>query len=644
MQWDIAPEILSALIIVIILGNSRRGNAVPTIRDKTFRFCLYYTIFCTALNVLSIQTVYHAASIPLWVNMVVNTAYFALYPPLPLIFILYILLYVFEFTPQEHRSRLRIVIALLFLSMTFYLVIVALNIFTGWIFHFDESHQYFRGPLNRLSLVVASFQITVTLVIIWMERKYLDRSFFEVILWLPFLSLGIITVQFLYPNIVLTGTAITLAILSVYLNFQTRRITIDFLTQYPNRGSFITSINQIRRYNRKALILVVSLDDFKAVNDTYGQSRGDLLLKSIAENLHELIPQGQVFRYGGDEFSVIVNAKYGENLANSILQRFHSSWHIGGLSIQLRASIATLHLPFRPDMDSDPITLLDHAIRTAKNRGKGQVVHCDATLLSTIKRKNQLAERLMVAIEEKTLYIELQPIFSIESGEPVKAEALLRMNDPQVGVVSPSEFIPLAEELGIIGDLGRWVLDQVCALLDAARAKGQRTYPISVNFSGIQFSHTHVVHEILEIIQRYHIPPHIINIELTESTFISSDYNEALSVMRPLIDRGINFHLDDFGTGYSNLAYLVNLPFDCIKLDKSLLWNLSENGRAHRLIESVIKAVRDMGFHVIVEGVENKEQLDYLHSIECDMVQGYYLSPPKAPEEIFSSLQSRSKL
>lgn len=640
MQWDIAPEVLSALIIAIILGNSRRGNAVPTTRDKTFRFCLYYTIFCTALNILSIQTVYHAARLPLWVNMVVNTAYFALYPPLPLIFILYILLYVFEFTPPEHRSRLRVVITLLFLSMTFYLVIVTLNIFTGWIFHFDASRQYFRGPLNRLSLMVASFQITVTLVIIWMERKYLDRSFFEVVLWLPFLSLGIITIQFFYPNIVLTGTAITLAILSVYLNFQTRRIAIDSLTQYPNRGSFIANIDHIRRYSKKALILVVSLDDFKVVNDTYGQSRGDSLLKSIAENLHELIHQGQVFRYGGDEFAVIVNPKLGENLADTILERFHSSWHIEGLSIQLRASIATLQLPFIPDVESDPITLLDHAIRTAKNRGKGQVVHCDAALLSTIRRKNQLTERLMSAIAEKTLYLELQPIFSIESGKPVKVEALLRMNDPQLGIVPPSEFIPLAEELGIIGDIGRWVLEQVCSLIDTARAKGRRTYPVSVNFSGMQFSNTQVVPEILEIVQRYHIPPHTINIELTESTFIGSDYDEALSVMRPLIDRGINFHLDDFGTGYSNLAYLVNLPFDCIKLDKSLLWNVSENRRAHRLIESIIKTVSGMGFHVIVEGVENKEQLAYLQSIECDMVQGYYLSPPKAPEEVFSSDQN----
>lgn len=636
MQWDIVPEILSTLIVLILLANSRTGNAVPLTRDKIFRFCLYYTLFCTALNILSTQTVYYANSVPLWLNMVINTGYFAFYPLLPLIFIMYILLYVYEFVPTEHRIRFRIFSTLLFISMAIYLMVVIGNITSGSIFYFTSEGEYIRGPLNQLSLVVASVQITITLVAIWMERKYLDRSFFEVILWLPVLSLGIIGLQVMHPEILLTGTAITLAMLSVYLNFQTRRIAVDSLTQYPNRSSFIQTIEQIHRHNRKALVLIVSLDDFKTVNDTYGQKRGNLFIKTIAEGLHELIPHGQVYRYGGDEFSVIISSKYDEDIAELIMKRFASNWHVEGVSARLRASIATLHLPFRNDPDSDPLTLLDYAIRTAKNRGKGQIVHCDTLLQQTIRRKNLVTERLMQAIESNSLYLEYQPIYSVTTNSVEGAEALLRMHDTQLGSVSPAEFIPLAEELGIIGDLGRWVLEQVCHMLEEYRAMGKKLPPISVNFSGLQFSNTRIVREILETIERYKLPPNSITIELTESTFIGAAYEEALSVMRPLIDRGITFHLDDFGTGYSNLAYMINLPFSCIKIDRSLLWDVQKSNRTHTLIESIIAVVRNIGFRVIVEGVETAEQLAYLQSINCDMAQGFYLSPPKRAEQLFT--------
>lgn len=628
MEWDIVPEIISALVIFIILFNSRDVNMMPSPRDKMFRFTLYYTIFCTALNILSIVTVRYSHQIPIWVNTVTNTAYFALYPPLPVVFIFYILLYVFELTPIEHRPWLDIYTIILLGSLAGYLVIVVLNIWTGWLFYFDETATYTRGPLNQLSLVVAIFQISVAIIAIIHERNYLNRAFFIVVVWLFPLSFIIIVLQILFPSIILTGTAIMIAILSVYLNFQTRRISIDNLTQYPNRESFISHLNHLKRNNRKSVVLIVSIDDFKLINDTYGQTRGDALLKVMAQGLQDILPQGQVYRYGGDEFAIILDAKHGQNLTETVLKRLEASWYVDGISIYVRAALALLDLPFKPDLDADPLTLLDHAIQTAKNQGRNQFVHCDSLLLKTIRRKNQLAERLMQAISQEALTLEFQPVYDLKSGTMEKAEALLRWNDPQLGSVSPSEFIPLAEEIGIIGELGRWVLEQVCTMLDQFRSEGIALPSISVNFSGIQFAETHIAREILDTIERYHIPPNTISIELTESTFIGASFKEALAVMNPLIEQGIHFHLDDFGTGYSNLSYMVNLPFKCIKLDKTLLWDVRQRNRMHQLVRSIIGAVRDMGLRVIVEGVETAEQVAYLKSIDCDLVQGYYFSPP----------------
>ncbi len=635
MQWDIVPEILSALVILVVLFNSSDANSMPSARDKMFRFMLYYMIFCTALNILSTQTVYHAQSVPLWVNMVVNTAYFALYPPLPVAFIMYILLYIYELAPQEHRNRFYTLTTLLSISMATLLVIVGFNLKTGWLFSFSDTGDYIRGPLNQVSLVIAMFQICLGLVAIWIERSHLDKTFFNVILWLFPLSITIIILQILFPDIILTGTAIMLAMLSVYLSFQTRRISIDPLTQYPNRDSFISNLEHSKRFNRKIVVVVVSLDDFKLINDTYGQKRGDQFLKSIAQGLQDLIPHGQVYRYAGDVFAIITDSKHGQNLTEVIMNRFSQTWYVEGVSTRVRASLVLLELPYKADPSVDPLTLLDHALRTAKNRGKGQLVYCDAILLKTIRRKNQLIDRLMQAISQDALSLEFQPIIELTSKKMRLAEALLRWEDPELGRVAPSEFIPLAEELGIIGELGRWVLEQVCQMLDEFHTHGLTIPSISVNFSGLQFADTHIVSDILGTLERYRIPPEAIHIELTESTFIGASYQEALHVMNPLIERGIRFHLDDFGTGYSNLSYMVNLPFHCIKLDRSLLWDVKHRNKTSRFVKSIIKAVQEMGFRVIVEGVENEQQVSYLEAIPCDLVQGYFFSPPLTKKDLF---------
>lgn len=628
MYWNIVPELLATLVILVILINSRDIHSMPSTRDKMFRFTLHYSLFCFFLNILSVQAVYYYRYIPRWLNMAINTAYFALYPPVTLVFIFYVLLYVFEQVPDEHRSRLKTVGAIILGSTSMYEVIVFLNIFYGWLFYLDETNNYFRGPLNKISLILAIFHIIVALLAVFREKENLDTLFFKVVLWFPMLSLGIVIIQILYLEIILTGAALAIAILSVYLNFQTRKISIDNLTGYPNRETFVSNLSSIARRNRGALVIVISLDNFKNVNDTFGQKRGDLLLKAVADTMAHLCPKGQIYRYGGDETAIITETTNRAQLVDAISERFTGEWSAAGISTRLSASTVILELPFRADPKTDPITLLDHALRTAKNRGRGQTVLCDTMVLHTIRRKNQLADRLLRAIAEDTLSVNYQPIFSLETGRMELVEALLRMETKEMGSISPSEFIPLAEELGIIGELGRWVLEQVCILLDEIRSTGTSMPTISVNFSSQQFSQSRIVRDILDMIERYRIPAGKINLELTESTFIGSSFDEALEVMQQLLDHGIHFHLDDFGTGYSNLSYMVNLPFQSIKIDKSLLWEVQETNRMHHFIESLIKVVRQMHYQVIVEGVENDEQVAFLAKIGCDMIQGYHLCPP----------------
>ena len=628
MDWNAVPEIIATLVLVVILINSRDTHVMPSTKDRLFRFTLVYSICSFLLNIVTVVIVRYHQEVPRWINIFVNTAYFALYPLITQLFIVYILLYAFEQAPQEHRIRFKLVTAVILASSGAYLVLVGLNLDTGWIFYLDETKNYFRGPLNRVSLLLAIIHIIIGIITVYRERQFLDTYFFRVILWFPLISLAIVIIQVLYLEIILTGTALAIAILSVYLNFQTRRISIDNLTQYPNRETFLSNLESIVRHDKRATVLVASLDNFKNVNDTFGQRQGDLFLKTIADTMQQLCPKGQVYRYGGDELALITDNSDQNQVIDTLAQRFAQEWTVEGISARISASLALLELPFRADRSTDPMTLLDHTIRTAKTKGRGKLVRCDTMVLHTIRRRNKLGERLMSALSDESLSISYQPIFSLETGNMEMAEALLRMETEDLGTVSPAEFIPLAEELGIIAELGRWVLEQVCILLDEFRSRGEEMPVISVNFSTQQFSKSRIVNEILEMVDRYRIPEGKINLELTESTFIGASFLEANRVMEQLRSHGIRFHLDDFGVGYSNLSYMVNLPFRCIKLDKSLLWEVQDTNRMHTFIESMIKVVRQMDYSVIVEGVENSAQVSFLRRIGCDMVQGYHLCAP----------------
>lgn len=639
MRWNAVPEMIATLLLVVILINSRDTHAMPSPKDRLFRFTLVYSICSFLLNILTVLTVHFHQVVPRWVNMVVNTAYFALYPLITQLFIIYILLYAFEQAPSGHQARLRIVFTVILASSAAYVLLVGLNLRTGWIFYLDEANDYHRGPLNRVSLLLAITHIVIGIITVYRERIHLDKFFFRVVLWFPLLSLAIVIIQVLYLEVILTGTALAIAILSVYLNFQTRKISIDNLTQYPNRETFVSNLETIIRHDREAVVLVASLDNFKNVNDTFGQRRGDLFLKTIADEMQQLCPKGQVYRYGGDELALITESQERKRVLDLLMQRFGEEWTVEGISTRISASVAFLELPFRADPSTDPLTLIDHALRTAKTRGRGKLVRCDTMVLHTIRRRNKLAERLMNALNEESLSVSYQPIFALGSGNMEMAEALLRMETEELGTISPAEFIPLAEELGLIAELGRWVLEQVCILLDEFRSSGEEMPVISVNFSTQQFSQTRIVNEILDMVDRYRIPAGKINLELTESTFIGASFQEANRIMGQLLSHGIHFHLDDFGVGYSNLSYMVNLPFRCIKLDKSLLWEVSETNRMHTFIESLIKVVRQMNYSVIVEGVENSAQVAFLRSIGCDMAQGYHLCAPLSKGQFMSKLR-----
>lgn len=636
MYWNVVPEFIATILLTVIYLNFQSTRAHLSSRDKLLRFTLLYAIGCLVLNIISVIAFEYLGLFPVWTFTLLNTAFFIFYPLITPLFVYYLLLYAFEKAPESHNFRLNIYRSLLVGITLFYFIILVFNPKHGWIFSVDSSYEYHRGVANSLPLIIALIYIVCGVIGVFGERRYLPKTFIKVLLWFPPLTLSIIVIQILFPEIILTGSTFTIAILTVYLNLQTQKISIDNLTKHPNREGFIITIEALIRSKKKANIVVVSLNNFKHINDTYGQKWGDKFLQEIALFLQQIDPkENRVFRYGGDQFAIIFTSD--ENvMVETITNRFNNRWQVNGISARLNASLALLQLPFTLGLGADPVTLIDHTLRRAKGRGRGEVIRCDTMVLDDIRRKNRLSELLNSAIEENYFSLVFQPIFSLSTHKMEIAEALLRFNTKEYGEIAPTEFIPLAEELGIINQVSQWVIEQVALLLQRFEQEGYSLPTISVNISSKQFSQSELIPDILNIVKSYNIPPGSIVLEITESSFIGLTFQQTKTIMEKLISNGISFHADDFGTGYSNIAYIVNLPFQSVKIDKSLLEEIEEQKKIFQFIEGFIKLVKNMGLNTIIEGVENQHQLRLIKEAGADFAQGFHLQTPLLYDEFVS--------
>ncbi|MFW5484649.1 MAG: putative bifunctional diguanylate cyclase/phosphodiesterase [Spirochaetaceae bacterium JB067] len=645
MVWHASPELIAAFVVLVILLSSKNMYVELSVRDKLFSVLLHYTIASFIINLGTVATVAYAQQIPLWVNNVVNTLFFAVYPFMMDLLIGYIILYVYEKAPPGHIGRQKSLFIFIGVTYALYLIFVILNLHNGWLFYFDDQFRYIQGILNDLPVYLALVHIICGVSVLVLERRYIDSFFLYVISWFPIVSVFVLIAQILFPEIILSGTAMMIGILSVYLNFQTRKISLDNLTQLPNREYFVSSLYSSLRKGKEFSMILISLDDFKAVNDTFGQKKGDACIKAFSSEIKSYCGEGQLFRYGGDDFILIVSQKNKISCVKKIKERLSSPWEVEGISTKLSATIVSINLPITnaQEKDADPITLLDHFKRYAKSTHKGTYVPFDDTILNIIRRKQTIINTLYESLENHTLRVVYQPIVDLRTGEISLYESLLRMNDAELQAISPAEFIPIAEEIGIIEKLTMTVLEVVCSVQKQLDEKNLPVPKITVNFSVSHFSNKKLMSRMLAYIIDHPSSKGKIIFEITESIFITTSFEEVLTKMQPFLDHGVEFILDDFGTGYSNLSHMVNLPLKHIKMDKSLLWDTVKKGNQRFLLELLQKVAEQMDIELIVEGVETRKQLGYLKAIGSALGQGFFFSEPLEKEDFCKGVAEKKK-
>jgi len=378
-------------------------------------------------------------------------------------------------------------------------------------------------------------------------------------------------------------------------------------------------------------VLFIDLDDFKLINDIYGHEIGDLLLRTVAERLSDTISENDsLCRYGGDEFTIMLtntNLEKTKKVAKKIQDSFQKFFKLKDHITEVTASIG---VAMYPETEASSKLLLRHAnyaMRYAKNKGRNGISFHDTDLQRTYQKKLDLKERLKAALKENKLQVYYQPIVDIKLNRVSKFEALLRWPDGKGAFISPGEFIPIAEEFGLIHKIGRFVCRQACQDLNAIHQLGYDYISISINRSINEFIREELEHNtIASIVKAAGVPYKSIIIEITESTAMSDNYY-AKHALTELRRKGIKIALDDFCTGYSSLNYLIDYEIDIIKIDRSFINLIAKDTKSRILTSAVIDLAAKLGIEVIAEGVENETQLAFLRKNHCYNIQGFYYSP-----------------
>ncbi|WP_165912716.1 sensor domain-containing protein [Effusibacillus lacus] len=422
----------------------------------------------------------------------------------------------------------------------------------------------------------------------------------------------------------------------------------DILTDLPNRRFFQeqlrVGLQHAKAQGEKLAVVFLDLDRFKVINDTYGHGAGDRLLQIIADRLQDCRGDNEVVaRMGGDEFTLLIpGIKEAEDALGTVQRVFRALKEpifINGLEVHITTSIG---IAVYPNDGEDAETLMKHAdsaMYRAKEQGKNNYQFFAPVLSSDWVQWLTLENDLRKALERKEFKIYYQPQISIRTGRVIGLEALIRWHHPEKGLISPAQFIPLAEETGLIVPIGEWVLWEACRQNREWQDAGYAKMRIAVNTSARQFQQGNLAQTVQNVLRETGLDPRWLELELTESAAMHQAEN-VIDILQQIKKLGVSISIDDFGTGYSSLNYLKRFPVDFLKIDQTFVHDINQDSDDAVIVNAMIAVAHSLNLKVVAEGVETQEQLDFLKQRRCDVVQGYFFSKPVPGEEIESMLKS----
>ena len=544
---------------------------------------------------------------------------------------------------------------LMYMAFFIFMEILAISQpLTSWVFYYDEARVFHRGWAEVVIYVFSTLYISVSVIsLIRTWRAMTSRKKLSIAYFLTIVIAGIL-IQMFIPSLKVELFAESLAMLGLMLTVESEDDSINPDTGVYNRKALMMDLNNYRGLGIPVTAVFVKVTDLDMMLKRTGSTNTDGFTEIMSLFLRTLVPRNYIYSTSPGQFVILVNEKHkdgdrkfmekllsrleikmpAEEVVNRVINRFDAEWLVGRSEILLDATVAIARMPEELSDASDILYIADSSVPRSLS---GRLLKGDE--LSFALRRMEVEKALIRGLREDEFEVYYQPTFYTEDFKLYGAEALLRLKDSVIGNVPPDEFIPVAEQMGLIDEISEFVLRDVCKFLASGVPQKFGMESINVNLSVLQCLKKDFAEKIKELVKSYNLSEELVNFEITESVE-PDDYEILSKVMGDLKKAGFHFSMDDYGTGYSNMQSSFSLDFDIVKIDKSILWAAEKNEFGRIVLENSINMIRKMDRKIVVEGVETKEQIEMLKKLKVEYLQGYYFSKPVPKDELIEILKN----
>lgn len=632
MEYIYYYDIVALVLLVMLVALYFMRRDYPTLTNKIYLGMTLCCVAATITDLISAYSIPHADTFPLGLNYVINILYLMTYNGAAIFFYVYVL----TITKQNQISKWNRIIYIV--VIVFDSLLLLTTPFTKLMIYFDNDSNYCHGPLFVMLYVNSIFLLTCVIILFFRYRKNLSTYQVVSIIFFNITTIGAVLFQMIYPNHLVGNLVCSLFLLLVYISLQNPDHYINKNNQCYNLNAFFETIATHMHRRIPFTLIAFTLDGYQYINQILGVQAGNELLNSIVTFLHSTFGKRNTYQLTDCRFAILLEDSFDEETVSSTLQEyFKTPRTIQQLDVLLTPYICIVHYPDFVETPEDVNNAIIYSLKELTHTRARTVITASGASLDAKKRETQIIQIMKRAIRNNEFQVYYQPIFCTETKTFSSAEALVRLWDKDLGYIPPEEFIPMAERNGMIIEIGEIIFKNVCEFLHNNDVNALGIQYIEVNLSVVQCIQENLAQQLINIMKDYEISPSQINFEITE-TAGAVNADTLRRNMEQLIDAGGTFSMDDYGTGFSTANYLINLPMQLVKIDKSILWPAMNNQEAFIILRHTVSMLKALHKKIVVEGVETQEMADILIEMHCDYLQGYLYSKPIPGEDFMTFL------
>ncbi len=640
MQYIYRFDVAAIVIVLSVMITYFKNKTINTRSTLAFTALLWQCLCSSIFNVIAIILMRNINSSNIAFNYILNILYYIFFNAIPLCF--YICVY---YLSETNKKMPRVRYWIFFGIYIIFSLLTLSTPFTKLVFWFDENYIFHHGVVFYLYYLLAAFYTTMGLIHFFNNRSNFTSNQVVSLLFFTFACIIATIVQVIFPNIMCMGFVLSLSILVTFLSLENPDDYKDTEMPFYNKRAFLAKAQENFENHKRTYVLGIGCNQLIYIIKAVGLKNRIILFEKVSTLLKNIPHKKLIFRFSFSKIAVFLSVESEqerEEQIEYIKKKFQEPFNCGDLDITLSPIIKLIQCPKEAKNIEELTDLFEDSLNIVNSDKLNNSLEVDVELLDKRRREHKIIQILENAIDAEDFEVVYQPIYSVEKKSFTTAEALLRLKNKEIGYISPEEFIPLAEQNGMILKIGNFLFKEVCRYISENRIWEKGMDYIHVNLSVIQCMQEELHMQLTEIMDEYKIDYRYINLEVTETTaIVSSDVLHRN--MDVLLKKGSHFSLDDFGTGFSNTSTLIQYPFDVIKIDKSMVWATVKDEKARNVLTQTIAMVKDLNMKVVAEGIETAEQSEMIINCGCDFIQGHFYSYPLSDKDFIRFIEEQKK-